>query len=348
MVGSSVLARVIDTFGILEALLSVAPDLGETLLEFPDNRRLVDLCGAHDRNLGEIERILDIQIIRRGNVLVLIGSEEHRRAGDRALRMLYDRHANGIASSDLALAVRFSNGESSPEETLGSGDRDVRDRQIVTRRRKVKPRTASQRAYVDALHQSEITFGIGPAGTGKTYIAVAAAVASYLRQEVERIVLSRPAVEAGERLGFLPGDMKEKVDPYMLPLYDSLHAFLPAKLVARLIEQRRIEIAPLAFMRGRTLSSAYAVLDEAQNTTPIQMRMFLTRLGNGSRLAVNGDITQIDLPPGKASGLVHARQTLGGIPGISFVEFSSRDVMRSTMVARIIDAYANREPVGKS
>jgi phosphate starvation-inducible PhoH-like protein len=211
--------------------------------------------------------------------------------------------------------------------------------EIHTRKKLIEPRTQTQKAYVEALFSNELCFGMGPAGTGKTYLAVAVGVSMFLGGHVDRIVLSRPAVEAGERLGFLPGDMKEKVDPFMQPLYDALHDFLPAKQLGKLMEEKRIEIAPLAFMRGRTLSNAFVVLDEAQNATAMQMKMFLTRLGEGSRMAITGDASQIDLPRGMTSGLTEAERVLRGVEGIAFTYFSSRDVVRHPMVARIIEAY---------
>ena len=208
----------------------------------------------------------------------------------------------------------------------------------------VEPRTAAQTAYVKNLFRNELVFGLGPAGTGKTYLAVAAAAAMYIEGRVDKIILSRPAVEAGERLGFLPGDMKEKVDPYMQPLYDALNDFFPPKQVAKLIEERQIEIAPLAFMRGRTLANAFVVLDEAQNATAMQMKMFLTRLGEGSRMAVTGDTTQIDLPRGVPSGLVEAERILRDVPGVGFTRFGAEDVVRHPLVARIIRAYESARP----
>jgi phosphate starvation-inducible PhoH-like protein len=214
---------------------------------------------------------------------------------------------------------------------------------IRTRRGAVSPRSGGQAAYIDALVQNEMVFGIGPAGTGKTYLAVAQAVAMLQSGKVDRIVLSRPAVEAGERLGFLPGDMKEKVDPYLRPLYDALHDMMPADQVLRRINNGEIEVAPLAFMRGRTLAHAYAILDEAQNTTAMQMKMFLTRMGEGTRMVITGDMSQTDLPPGMASGLRDALETLEGVPGIGVIRFDKRDVVRHPLVARIVDAYDQRE-----
>ena len=216
--------------------------------------------------------------------------------------------------------------------------------EIRTRRKLVEPRTSSQKSYVRNLFQNELVFGLGPAGTGKTYLAVAAAVAMFIEGQVEKIILSRPAVEAGERLGFLPGDMKDKVDPYMQPLYDALNDFFPAKQVQKLIEERQIEIAPLAFMRGRTLANAFVVLDEAQNATTMQMKMFLTRLGEGSRMAVTGDVTQIDLPRGVMSGLIEAERVLRDVKGIGFTRFTAEDVVHHPLVARIIHAYETTRP----
>ncbi len=216
--------------------------------------------------------------------------------------------------------------------------------EIKTRKKTVEPRTEMQKAYVRALFENELAFGIGPAGTGKTYLAVAVGVSMFLGGHVDRIILSRPAVEAGERLGFLPGDMKDKVDPYMQPLYDALNDFLPGKQVGKLIDEKRIEIAPLAFMRGRTLSNAFIVLDEAQNATTMQMKMFLTRLGEGSRMVVTGDRSQVDLPRGVTSGLRDAERILKEVRGVKFTYFSAKDVVRHQLVARIIEAYAADDP----
>jgi phosphate starvation-inducible PhoH-like protein len=218
--------------------------------------------------------------------------------------------------------------------------------ELRTRKKPIEPRTEAQKAYVANLFANELGFGIGPAGTGKTYLAVAVGVTMFISGAVEKIILSRPAVEAGERLGFLPGDMKEKVDPYMQPLYDALNDFLPAKQVEKLIQEKRIEIAPLAFMRGRTLSNAFVVLDEAQNATTMQMKMFLTRLGEGSRMVITGDRTQVDLPRGTASGLAEAERILKGVKGVTFNYFTSKDVVRHPLVARIIEAYEADESAG--
>ena len=317
----------------------------ETHVEFSDNRRLIALCGVHDQNLNQIETGLGIQIARRGNRLVLLGDSARRTAGDEALKKLYARLESGrtIEPGDIDAVIRFKSSEAAklPDAAASQRGRAPGAIEIETRRRIVEPRTPAQTEYVKSLLGKSMVFGIGPAGTGKTYLAVAVAVSMYLQGGVDRIVLSRPAVEAGERLGFLPGDMKEKIDPYMQPLYDALYDFLPGKQVDRLIDERRIEIAPLAFMRGRTLSSSFVVLDEAQNATRMQMKMFLTRLGVGSRMAITGDITQIDLPKGVESGLMEAQRLLAPVPGIAFRSFSSTDVVRNALVGRIIDAYAS-------
>ncbi len=318
------------------------PDSSETALEFPDNRLLIDLCGEFDSHLARIEDRLDVQILRRGNHLEVHGEPGARRRAAELLRTLYRRleSGRGLAPADIDAAIRFGD----PGEAAQARARQLEMFQggrleVVTRKKVVEPRTPTQRAYVEALYSNELCFGMGPAGTGKTYLAVAVAVAMLSAGAVDRIVLSRPAVEAGERLGFLPGDMKEKVDPYMQPLYDALNDFLPGKQLARLIEEKTIEIAPLAFMRGRTLSNAFVVLDEAQNASAMQMKMFLTRMGEGSRMAITGDRTQVDLPRGQVSGLTEAERILTGVEGISFTYFSTRDVVRHPMVARIIDAW---------
>ncbi len=315
----------------------------ETVLEFADNRLLIDLCGQYDRNLTAIEAGFDVVILRRGNQLALHGPDDGRAQAAGALEGLYRRLEQGraVEPADVAAAIRMGDApEPEPAERARQLDMFPEGRlEIRTRKRTIEPRSAAQRAYTAALFGHELVFGIGPAGTGKTYLAVAAAVSMYLEGKVERIVLSRPAVEAGERLGFLPGTEKEKMDPYMRPLYDSLQDMLPGKQLQRLMEEGKIEIAPLAFMRGRTLSNAFVVLDEAQNTTTMQMKMFLTRLGEGGRMAVTGDPSQIDLPRGMESGLVEAIRVLDGVSGIGMVRFSSSDVVRHPLVARIVEAY---------
>ena len=318
-------------------------DVPETLLAFPDNRLLIDLCGAFDRNLARVEQALEVQITRRGNQLVIFGEEASRKRADNTLNALYARLEGGrsLDSGDIDAAIRF--GDSANGTGTLDGDQLEMFRggkvEIKTRKKSVNPRTPAQTEYVNKLFARELVFGLGPAGTGKTYLAVAVAVSMFIEGHVDKIILSRPAVEAGERLGFLPGDMKDKVDPYMQPLYDALNDFLPGKQLAKLIEEKRIEIAPLAFMRGRTLSRAFVVLDEAQNATSMQMKMFLTRLGEGSRMAINGDMSQVDLPRGVLSGLIEAERVLRNVEEIGFTRFTVKDVVRHKMVARIIEAY---------
>lgn len=322
---------------------SSSEEIQETLLEFPDNRLLIDLCGEFDRNLAHIEHKLVVQIIRRGNRLAVIGDGDGRGQAAAILQSLYQRleAGRGIEAGDIDREIRMGGSE----KDTGSLDGDQLEMfksgkvEIKTRKKLVEPRTDAQKAYVQSLFNNELVFGIGPAGTGKTYLAVAVGVNMFLGGHVDKIILSRPAVEAGERLGFLPGDMKDKIDPYMQPLYDALNDFLPGKQVAKLIEEKRIEIAPLAFMRGRTLSGAYVVLDEAQNATTMQMKMFLTRLGRGSRMVITGDRTQIDLARGVKSGLHDAEWLLKDIDKISFNYFTSKDVVRHPLVAEIIEAY---------
>ncbi len=321
---------------------------GETVVEFPDNFLLIDLCGEHDRNLATLEDRLSVQILRRGNRLSVIGEEGARGRGAEILQSLYQRleSGKGLDAGDIDRELRMGPASQAAAQEAGPQPGDQIDMpglgprvEIKTRRKLVEPRTEAQKAYVKALFEHELAFGIGPAGTGKTYLAVAVGVSMFLGGHVDRIILSRPAVEAGERLGFLPGDAKEKVDPYMQPLYDALNDFLPAKQVQKMIEEKVIEIAPLAFMRGRTLAHAFVVLDEAQNATTMQMKMFLTRLGEGSRMVVTGDRTQIDLPRGQPSGLIEAERLLSGVKRISFSRFTAKDVVRHPLVAAIIEAY---------
>ena len=315
----------------------------EAFVEFPDNRLLIDLCGEYDRNLAEIETKLSVQIVRRGNQLVVMGDEDAQKQAVEVLQSLYTRLEGGreVEAADVDRELRMG----VSEQGTGSRDGDQLEMfkggsvEIKTRKKLVEPRTDAQKAYVQSLFKNELAFGIGPAGTGKTYLAVAVGVSMFIGGHVDRIILSRPAVEAGEKLGYLPGDMKDKVDPYMQPLYDALNDFLPGKQLAKLIEEKRIEIAPLAFMRGRTLANAFVVLDEAQNATTMQMKMFLTRLGEGSRMVITGDRSQVDLPRGVQSGLADAERLLKTIPNISFNYFTSKDVVRHPLVAAIIEAY---------
>ena len=323
----------------------------EQVLEFSNNFLLIDLCGEHDRHLAAIEEKLGVQILRRGNVISVIGNGGSGKVAADVLKALYARLEGGrtveVADVDRELRMGPQPGtakvmaklEQADQIEMFSRDAPGGRIEIKTRRKHVEPRTDAQKAYVRSLFEHEMAFGIGPAGTGKTYIAVAVGVTMLIGGHVDKIVLSRPAVEAGERLGFLPGDMKDKVDPYMQPLYDALNDFLPAKQVAKMLEEKVIEIAPLAFMRGRTLARSFVVLDEAQNATSMQMKMFLTRLGEGSRMVITGDRTQVDLPRGVQSGLADAERLLKHIPKISFNYFTSRDVVRHPLVAAIIDAY---------
>ncbi len=320
------------------------PDaLHEAAIEFPDNRLLIDLCGEFDRNLADIEKNLGVQILRRGNQLVALGDEAAATEAVSVLQALYTRLEEGkpVESGDVDRELRM------PAPPEGTECRDGNQLEmfkggkveIKTRKKLVEPRTQAQKDYVKSLFSKDLAFGIGPAGTGKTYLAVAVAVSMFIEGHVDRIILSRPAVEAGEKLGYLPGDMREKIDPYMQPLFDALNDFLPGKQLAKLIEEQRIEIAPLAFMRGRTLSNAFVVLDEAQNATSMQMKMFLTRLGEDSRMVITGDRSQVDLPRGVSSGLQDAERLLKTLPQISFNYFTSKDVVRHPLVAAIIEAY---------
>ncbi|MCW9042420.1 MAG: PhoH family protein [Pseudopelagicola sp.] len=322
---------------------SPSGSLGETLVEFPDNRLLIDLCGEYDRNLADIEQKLSVQILRRGNQLAVHGEEPARKEAIEVLEALYHRLETGksVESGDIDRELRMGGSEADTGTRAGDQLEMFKGGpvEIKTRKKLVEPRTDAQKAYVLSLFNHELAFGIGPAGTGKTYLAVAVGVSMFIEGHVDRIILSRPAVEAGEKLGYLPGDMKDKVDPYMQPLYDALNDFLPGKQLAKLIEEKRIEIAPLAFMRGRTLANAFVVLDEAQNATTMQMKMFLTRLGEGSRMVITGDRSQVDLPRGVPSGLKDAERLLHGIDNISFNYFTAADVVRHPLVAAIIKAY---------
>ncbi|HUB96430.1 MAG TPA: PhoH family protein [Stellaceae bacterium] len=314
---------------------------GRVQMQFDDNALLPQLFGERDRHLERIERQLGVSVVSRGNRLAITGPAGRADIARAALQSLYAQLARGheIDAAAVDAAVRHA-------ETRGNGTGAAawsESDEIRTRKRRIAPRGANQARYIKALKTHELVFGLGPAGTGKTYLAVAMAVDMLMSGAVERIVLSRPAVEAGERLGFLPGDLREKVDPYLRPLYDALNDMLPAEQVVRRIENGEIEIAPLAFMRGRTLANAFVILDEAQNTTPVQMKMFLTRLGENARMAVTGDLTQIDLPSGTRSGLSDALETLTGMEGMAVVEFTDADVVRHPLVAHIVQAYDRRD-----
>ncbi|MEZ5565582.1 MAG: PhoH family protein [Gammaproteobacteria bacterium] len=315
----------------------------ELLLEPADNSRLANLVGQFDDNLRQIEQRLGIQIRHRGNRFQLDGPATGVQAAAWVLQDLYiiaGREA--VDRQRVHLALQESLMEQAPEL---SETNDVENPGVVMKAKRlhIRPRGNNQRRYMEAIREHDLCFGIGPAGTGKTYLAVASAVAALEEERVQRIVLVRPAVEAGERLGFLPGDMSQKVDPYLRPMYDALYEMLGVERVARLIERNIIEVAPLAFMRGRSLNESFVILDEAQNTSIEQMKMFLTRLGFGSRAVVTGDITQIDLPKHQTSGLKHAVQVLAGVEGVSFTHFTAGDVVRHVLVQRIVEAYQRFE-----
>jgi len=302
------------------------------VVPFEDNRLLTLLLGEYDSHLALIEDRLGIDAHAHGNVVILTGAPNACATARSVLERLYSRISKGetIGPGDIDGMIRHARAEG----TVSDGQA-----QIATRRRLVKARTPTQSTYIRAIDKHDLVFGLGPAGTGKTYIAVAFAAQCLERGLVERIILSRPAVEAGERLGFLPGDMRDKVDPYLRPLYDALYDVLPPEKVERDIETGVIEVAPLAFMRGRTLANAFVILDEAQNTTSMQMKMFLTRIGEGSKMVVTGDPSQIDLPPGTKSGLVEAVDLLSEVDDISIVKFLAGDIVRRDLVAKIVDAY---------
>jgi phosphate starvation-inducible PhoH-like protein len=309
------------------------------VLEPNDSRRLATLCGPFDQNLKYIERRLGVRIRNRGNEFQLSGPTPRVQSAEALIEHLYDEtvERESLESEAIHLYLQESGVEALLAET-------VTDPTLVrTRRKSIKPRGANQFAYVRAISEHDVNFGIGPAGTGKTYLAVACAVAALEAQTVSRILLVRPAVEAGEKLGFLPGDLAQKIDPYLRPLYDALYEMMGVERVHKYIERNVIEIAPLAYMRGRTLNGAFIILDEGQNTTVEQMKMFLTRIGFGSTAVVTGDVTQIDLPRGSRSGLVHVVGVLQGIDGISFTHFTSKDVVRHPLVQRIVEAYARHD-----
>jgi phosphate starvation-inducible PhoH-like protein len=306
-------------------------------MQFDDNTLLPGLFGAHDKHLVRIEQQLGVSLVGRGNHVSIAGPADATDAAKIALRRLYEQLKGGepVNEGDVDAAMRMAH---------GAGERAL----IKLRRKRVAARSEAQTRYIQAMRKSDMVFALGPAGTGKTYLAVCAAVEMFTAGKVDRIVLSRPAVEAGERLGFLPGDLQEKIDPYLRPLFDALNGTLPAEQVVRRLASGDFEVAPLAFMRGRTLSNAFVILDEAQNTTATQMKMFLTRLGENSRMVITGDLSQVDLPSGTRPGLLDAVETLAGVSGVEFVHFSADDVVRPPLVARIIRAYdAAQNPENK-
>jgi len=320
----------------------------EAVLTFDDNRRASTLFGQYGQNLAVIERRLGVVADSRGNQVTIEGSRDGTERARRVLEGLYEQIKRGhdVSQGDVEGAIRLVIAQGSLFDFDPATSRPAFE-EINLRKRPVRARTSGQDAYMRALKRHALTFGTGPAGTGKTWLAVAHAVALFERKEVDRIILSRPAVEAGERLGFLPGDMREKVDPYLRPIYDALFDLMDARIVERAMQSGEIEIAPLAFMRGRTLHNAAIILDEAQNTTSMQMKMFLTRLGENSKMIVTGDPSQVDLPRGEKSGLVEAVTLIEGIEGVHVSRFNDKDVVRHALVGRIVRAYdaASAKPV---
>jgi phosphate starvation-inducible PhoH-like protein len=306
------------------------------------------LCGPVDENLRQISAALDVTIFRRGEKFVVTGDNAPRAI--ELLEKFYDMADNAISVEDIQLALveqragAQKNASAKAKKGNGADDEESAEPALKTRRTDLRGRTPHQSQYIKAILEHDVTFGVGPAGTGKTYLAVACAVDALERDAVQRIVLTRPAVEAGERLGFLPGDLAQKVDPYLRPLYDALYDLMGFDRTQKMFEKQAIEIAPLAYMRGRTLNHAFIILDEAQNTTPEQMKMFLTRIGFGSKAVVTGDVTQIDLQRTQKSGLVEAIKILENVRGIAFTHFTSADVVRHPLVARIVDAYEAAHP----
>lgn len=318
-------------------------DANTTVLEFEDNHLLAQLVGEHDRYLARIEQGLEVAVTSRGNKMAVSGSKHARAAAKNVLLDLYKRLEKGldVTEGEVDGAIRMAGDVPSTDGSRASVAES--GSMIVTKRRRITPRSTNQANYVNSLRKHELVFGLGPAGTGKTYLAVANAVSMLIENKVDRLILARPAVEAGEKLGFLPGDMRDKIDPYLRPLYDALYDMLPAEEVVKRLENGEIEVAALAFMRGRTLSNAAIILDEAQNTTPVQMKMLLTRMGENSSMAVTGDLSQIDLPLGVRSGLHEAVKILQGVKGVDFINFGESDVVRHPLVTRIVKAYGEHD-----
>ncbi len=314
--------------------------MAEVGFELFNNQLMQQLVGEADANLRLIEKMLNVEILSFGNQMTIKGATSDVENAKAAIEILYNKASKGqnIGEQEVKAAVRMS-GDNHHSE---SEKQEMNDIVLKTKKRYIYPRSAMQAKYIQEMMKNELVFGLGPAGTGKTYLAVALAVSMMLEGAIDKIILSRPAVEAGENLGFLPGDLKEKVDPYLRPLYDALYEMLPAEMVDKKLALGEIEIAPLAFMRGRTLANSFIILDEAQNTTPMQMKMFLTRLGENSRMVVNGDLSQVDLPRGVISGLRDALDTLKNVDNISSVTFGAGDVVRHGLVAKIVQAYEER------
>ncbi|MCK6371948.1 MAG: PhoH family protein [Gammaproteobacteria bacterium] len=324
--------------------MNAAIETEDLLLEPADNRVLANLCGQCDEHLRQLEQRLGVQISNRGNHFRVMGPGDTARVGARLLRELFAQAATErLDAQRVHVFLQESAVHERSAEALGGAAGEGESDTVRTRRTYIRPRGPNQRAYVASIRREDLCFGIGPAGTGKTYLAVASAVEALEQERVRRIVLVRPAVEAGERLGFLPGDLAQKVDPYLRPMYDALYEMIGFDRVARLVERNVIEVAPLAYMRGRSLNESFIILDEAQNTTVEQMKMFLTRMGFGSRVVVTGDVTQVDLPRRQLSGLRHVMEVLQGIPGVSFTFFTPRDVVRHALVQRIVEAYEQHE-----
>ncbi|MBQ9235911.1 MAG: PhoH family protein [Alphaproteobacteria bacterium] len=313
--------------------------MAEVSFELFNNTLVQQMVGPQDANLRLLEKIVGVEISSFGNKMTIKGKKAAVEQAKTAIDVLYNKVSRGIdiSEQEVNAAVRLSGDNVSTKEAV-----DLSNLVLKTKKRHIYPRSATQAEYIQTMMNNELVFGLGPAGTGKTYLAVALAVSMMLEGVIDKIILSRPAVEAGENLGFLPGDLKDKVDPYLRPLYDALYEMLPAEQVDKKIALGEIEIAPLAFMRGRTLSNAFIILDEAQNTTPMQMKMFLTRLGENSRMVVNGDLSQVDLPRGVISGLRDALEVLKGTSNIGSVRFSAADVVRHGLVAKIVKAYEDK------
>ncbi len=322
------------------------PKATQLLFSPVNNTHLANLCGVLDENLRQIETALDVTIGRRGERFTIRGERDAMARASEALQSFYARAKEALTIDEIQLGlIELIN---RPYATARLGANGVLSPLLMTRKADLHGRTPRQVEYLKQIQEHDITFGTGPAGTGKTYLAVASAVDAFERELVQRIILTRPAVEAGERLGFLPGDLAQKIDPYLRPLYDALYDLMGFDKVARLFERAEIEIAPLAYMRGRTLNHAFIILDEAQNTTPEQMKMFLTRIGIGAKAVVTGDVTQTDLPRGHNSGLIEARKVLQNVRGIAFSEFQKEDVVRHPLVARIVSAYETYAESGAS
>jgi phosphate starvation-inducible PhoH-like protein len=326
--------------------LTTPPDNLTVTLEPADSRRLASLCGQFNQHLQLIEKRLNVEIRNRGNTFSVSGNPETTEQAGALLRNLYKETGDGLELTPDKIHLFLQKAGIEDMVNNQHGDNVEPFPIIRTRKQSIKPRGRNQQKYVAAIQQHDINFGIGPAGTGKTYLAVACAVEALISEQVERLLLVRPAVEAGEKLGFLPGDLAQKIDPYLRPLYDALYEMLGFETVNRLLEKQVIEVAPLAFMRGRTLNNAYIILDESQNTTSAQMKMFLTRIGFGSTAVITGDTTQIDLPRGSESGLLHSCKVLKKVDGISFTHFTSDDVVRHPLVQRIVDAYEDYDNPG--